>query len=312
MSHHSTRGSPWTVGGQPALVPAGLGGVQRRDERQAEGLLDRGRRVRDQPVVGVDHVGRPRRAPARSAARAMPWSNAITQASRSDCGTRGGSLATRRTRTPLTISSSGRPSHCWVTTMTSCPRRPAPRPGRARAGPGRRRRAAGTPRTGAGCRTSRGGPHPLRAERRPRVEVAERAVVGPMQGRQRAARGRCRRARSSVGEPVGAREVPGGAVARVAGRGVLGDHERPVAGQREQRRRATSWSRGGVAAVRGGRGAPSSASSQRLCSRSLSSTRSATGLAVPDPPVLARPPRAGAEVDAARRRGRPRPRRAAS
>ena len=53
--------------GQPALVPAGLGGVQGRHQRHPEVVLERGRRVRDQPVVRVHHVERAarRRPPAR-------------------------------------------------------------------------------------------------------------------------------------------------------------------------------------------------------------------------------------------------------
>ena len=45
--------------GEPAAVPAGLGGMHRGDQRCAGGVGDRDRGVRDQPVVGVHHVGSP-------------------------------------------------------------------------------------------------------------------------------------------------------------------------------------------------------------------------------------------------------------
>ena len=41
---------------QPAPVPAGLGGVDGRDQRYAQVLLERDRGMRDQPVVGVHDV----------------------------------------------------------------------------------------------------------------------------------------------------------------------------------------------------------------------------------------------------------------
>ena len=44
---------------EPAAVPARLGGVQRGDQRCPGEVRERDRRVPDEPVVGVDDVGRP-------------------------------------------------------------------------------------------------------------------------------------------------------------------------------------------------------------------------------------------------------------
>ncbi len=45
------------VAGQPALVPAGLGGVHGGDQRHPEVVFEGGGGVRDEPVVGVDDLG---------------------------------------------------------------------------------------------------------------------------------------------------------------------------------------------------------------------------------------------------------------
>jgi hypothetical protein len=56
------------LAGQPALVAAGLGGVDRGDQREIEVLGEGDRGMGDQPVMGVDHViptgpGSPQRGP---------------------------------------------------------------------------------------------------------------------------------------------------------------------------------------------------------------------------------------------------------
>ena len=56
------------VVGQPALVPAGLGGVHGGDDRHLERRAQVGRGVRHQPVVGVNHLGAPGAAEAERGA----------------------------------------------------------------------------------------------------------------------------------------------------------------------------------------------------------------------------------------------------
>ena len=212
--------------GEPAAVPARLGGVDRRDQRHAEHVGERDRRVRDEPVVGVHDVRPP--APSQvSAARSIAWPIPSVQATRSRSNSRcGGSSATRSTRTPSTT---------LVAVGCVCASVPAGLPGQhddlvpGRGQLGRQRvHVPAEPADHHRRVLPRDHQHPhgrtlLVGSGREvaGVEVAEgvRELGGPPAGGQPVDGGR-----------VGLRAVPG-----VVRRRVLADHERPVARQREQR-----------------------------------------------------------------------------
>ena len=109
--------------GQPALVPARLGGVDGGDQRQVEVLGEGDGGVRDQPVVGVDDVvraglGGPQRGPGqRVVERHRPGQQRAggQREQRRVLGRR--ARCARRRRTPP----AARPAACRVTTVTSWP-----------------------------------------------------------------------------------------------------------------------------------------------------------------------------------------------
>ena len=134
-----------------------------------------------------------------------------------------------------------------------------------------------------------------------RVERAEQAVGAvPAVGQALCVLAAARRQRA--GDLAGGVRVQMRAVAGVVGGGVLADHERPVAGHREQRLAQDlvgDVSRGGSARP-ASRSAPSALStvvSAVSTTSVLSCTRSATLLAGPHLPVLAGTPRAGRQFD---------------
>ena len=115
----------------PAVAPP-LGGVDRRDERDAPQRLQRVAGPRGEPVVAVDDVGPPVAELGRRAGR----SGGSPRPSGRRCrrsGIQGRSVRARSTRTPSTTASSGASGGADVSTTTSWPARARARPGRRRA-----------------------------------------------------------------------------------------------------------------------------------------------------------------------------------